>query len=99
MHNNLTVVIKKEYTYINHNTCISFLFFSKFSPNLKDEGRLMTLVMMEAANLSSSISGQGHSYAMTHCSSRMNAAAQLKEVLGGMAQVCIDMHVLLTFAF
>lgn len=66
---------------------------------MKDEGRLMTLVMMEAANLSSSISGQGHSYAMTHCSSRMNAAAQLKEVLGGMAQVCIDMHVLLTFAF
>lgn len=57
------------------------------SPNLKDEGRLMTLVMMEAANLSSSISGQGHSYAMTHSSSRMNAAAQLKEVLGGMAQV------------
>ena len=44
---------------------------------------------MEAAELASSISDQGHSYAMSHCQSRLNAAAQLSEILEGMTQVNI----------
>jgi Zn-dependent M16 (insulinase) family peptidase len=47
----------------------------------------MTLIKMSAADMAGSISNSGHSYALSHCSSRLNAASNLSEILGGMTQV------------
>jgi Zn-dependent M16 (insulinase) family peptidase len=55
--------------------------------NLDDGDRLMTLIKMSAADMAGSISNRGHSYALSHCSSRLNAASNLSEILGGMTQV------------
>ena len=55
--------------------------------NLGDTDRLRTLIMMSAAELSSSIVDAGHSYAMTHSASSLTASCQLKEDMSGMAQV------------
>ena len=47
----------------------------------------MTLIKMTAADMAGSISNRGHSYAMSHSCSRVNAASNLSEILGGMTQV------------
>lgn len=57
------------------------------SSNLEDGDRLMTLIKMTAADMAGSISNRGHSYAMSHSCSRVNAASNLSEILGGMTQV------------
>lgn len=47
----------------------------------------MTLVMMSAAEMASSIANSGHMYAMTHASSALSAPNALREEVGGLAQV------------
>ncbi|ELU02149.1 hypothetical protein CAPTEDRAFT_179632 [Capitella teleta] len=54
---------------------------------LTQERRLMTLVMMSAAEMASSIANSGHMYAMTHASSALSAPNALREEVGGLAQV------------
>ncbi|KAK3104887.1 hypothetical protein FSP39_012452 [Pinctada imbricata] len=55
--------------------------------NIRDIERLRTLIQGEAANLASSITSAGHSYAMTHSASKLTQAAKIKEMYDGMTQV------------
>ncbi|XP_072181122.1 presequence protease, mitochondrial-like [Diadema setosum] len=57
------------------------------SPRLEDKEHLTTLVRMEAADLSSSLTNMGHAYAMKRASSSLSPSGRLHEIASGMSQV------------
>lgn len=61
--------------------------YSPSSLTLEDDRRLMTLVMMSAADMANGIASRGHMYAITHASSSLSAPNALREQVGGMLQV------------
>ncbi|XP_041374420.1 presequence protease, mitochondrial-like isoform X2 [Gigantopelta aegis] len=57
------------------------------SPDFSDTNRLKTLVQMHASELANSLAAAGHSYAMTHAASCLNAVSHARENFSGISQV------------
>ena len=59
---------------------------------MSDNERLATLVRMSASDLAMSLANMGHAYAMKGAGSSLTPVGRLKEVMGGMTQVCSSKH-------
>ncbi|XP_059165044.1 presequence protease, mitochondrial-like [Physella acuta] len=57
------------------------------SPDFTDSNRLSTLIRMAASNLASSLSNNGHSYALSSAASTLNITSSLHETMYGFSQV------------
>ncbi|XP_060572656.1 presequence protease, mitochondrial-like, partial [Ruditapes philippinarum] len=57
--------------------------------NVRDSGRLQTLIKMSAAELAAGLSNAGHNYAMIHSASSLTPASQLSEQFSGVTQASV----------